>query len=61
MTFMRIDEKEGCGCPEDQLWIHDLDMQERTTQAEADFREGRSTKVKTIEEAQEFLNTLEGS
>lgn len=44
--------------PKDQLWFHHPEMQQRVAQAEAGFREGRSTRVQTPEEAQAFLDGL---
>lgn len=44
--------------PKDQLWFHHPDMQQRVTQAEADFREGRYTRTDTPEAAQAFLDSL---
>lgn len=46
--------------PRDQLWFHHPEMQARIAQAEADFREGRSTYTATPEEAQAFLDSLKG-
>ncbi len=46
--------------PRDQLWFHHPEMQARVAQAEADFREGRSTYTATPEEAQSFLDSLKG-
>jgi hypothetical protein len=47
--------------PADQLWFHHPEMQARIAEAEADFREGRSTRTETPEEAQAFLDSLKGS
>lgn len=44
--------------PNDQLWFHHPEMQDRMARAEADFREGRSTQAATPEEAQSFLDGL---
>jgi hypothetical protein len=60
---MPIDENGGCASsedliPEDQLWFHVPEMQERVAQAEADFRDGNSTRVETPDEAQELLDSL---
>lgn len=44
--------------PKDQLWFHHPAVQERVAEAEADFREGRSTRTETPEEAQDFLDSL---
>ncbi len=44
--------------PKDQLWFHHPDMERRVAQAEADFREGRSTTVGSPEGAQAFLDGL---
>lgn len=43
---------------DDQLWFQHPEMQARVTQAEDDFVEGRSTRTKTPEEAQEYLDRL---
>jgi bifunctional DNA-binding transcriptional regulator/antitoxin component of YhaV-PrlF toxin-antitoxin module len=47
--------------PKDQLWFHHPEMERRVVEAEADFREGRSTSVETPEEAQAFLDRVKGS
>lgn len=44
--------------PKDQMWFHHPEMQARIAEAEADFREGRSTYTATPEEAQAFLDSL---
>jgi len=44
--------------PNDQLWFHHPEMQARVARAERDFAEGRSTRTKTPEEAQAFLDSL---
>ena len=44
--------------PKDQMWFHHPEMQARIAQAEAEFREGRSTYTATPEEAQQFLDSL---
>ncbi len=44
--------------PKEQLWFHHPEMERRVSEAEADFREGRSTGSDTSQEAQSFLNTL---
>lgn len=44
--------------PNDQLWFHHPEMARRVAQAEADFREGRSTFASTPQEAQAFLDSL---
>jgi bifunctional DNA-binding transcriptional regulator/antitoxin component of YhaV-PrlF toxin-antitoxin module len=44
--------------PKDQLWFHHPEMERRVARAEADFREGRSARVETPEEAQSFLDGL---
>ncbi|HEX8452213.1 MAG TPA: AbrB/MazE/SpoVT family DNA-binding domain-containing protein [Longimicrobium sp.] len=44
--------------PNDQLWFHNAEMQDRVAQAESDFREGRSTLAAGPEEAQAFLDGL---
>jgi len=46
--------------PNDQLWFHHPEMERRVAEAEADFREGRSTSTSTIEEAQAHLDRLKG-
>ncbi|MGH7575571.1 MAG: AbrB/MazE/SpoVT family DNA-binding domain-containing protein [Longimicrobiales bacterium] len=47
--------------PKDQLWFHHPEMQRRLDNAEADFRDGRSTRVATPEEARSFLDSLKDS
>jgi AbrB family looped-hinge helix DNA binding protein len=47
--------------PKDQLWFHHPEMQERIGRAESDLAAGRSTRTKTPEEAQAFLDTLKTS
>jgi bifunctional DNA-binding transcriptional regulator/antitoxin component of YhaV-PrlF toxin-antitoxin module len=44
--------------PKDQLWFHHPEMERRVSEAEADFREGRSTSTSTLEEAQAHLDRL---
>ncbi|MBW3572399.1 MAG: AbrB/MazE/SpoVT family DNA-binding domain-containing protein [Gemmatimonadetes bacterium] len=44
--------------PNDQLWFHQPEMQARLADAEADFREGRSTHTATPGDAQRFLDSL---
>ncbi|MEX2530788.1 MAG: AbrB/MazE/SpoVT family DNA-binding domain-containing protein [Gemmatimonadota bacterium] len=44
--------------PRDQLWVHDPEMRERIQEGEGDFREGRSTRTETPEEAQRHLDSL---
>jgi bifunctional DNA-binding transcriptional regulator/antitoxin component of YhaV-PrlF toxin-antitoxin module len=44
--------------PKDQLWFHHPEMERRVTEAEADFRAGRSTSTSTVEEAQAHLDRL---
>lgn len=44
--------------PKDQLWFHHPEMQARLAEAEAEFRDGRSTSTATPEEAQQFLDSL---
>ena len=44
--------------PRDQLWFHHPEMRSRVANAEADFREGRSTLVATPEDAQKHLDAL---
>jgi bifunctional DNA-binding transcriptional regulator/antitoxin component of YhaV-PrlF toxin-antitoxin module len=46
--------------PKDQLWFHHPEMERRVAEAEADFREGRSTSTSTVEEAQAHLDRLKG-
>ena len=46
--------------PKDQLWFHHPEMERRVGEAEADFREGRSTSTSTVEEAQAHLDRLKG-
>jgi bifunctional DNA-binding transcriptional regulator/antitoxin component of YhaV-PrlF toxin-antitoxin module len=44
--------------PRDQLWFHHPEMQARIAEAEADFREGRSTVTSTPGEAEAYLDSL---
>ncbi len=44
--------------PKDQLWFHHPEMERRVAEAEADFREGRSTSTPTPDEAQAHLDRL---
>lgn len=44
--------------PRDQLWFHHPEMRSRVQEAEADFREGRSTSTATVDEAQAHLDRL---
>jgi AbrB family looped-hinge helix DNA binding protein len=44
--------------PKDQLWFYHPEMQARIARAEADFAAGRSTKTRTLKEAQDFLDSL---
>lgn len=44
--------------PKDQLWFYHPEMQARVARAEADFAAGRSTKTRTLKEAQAFLDSL---
>ncbi|MBW3654609.1 MAG: AbrB/MazE/SpoVT family DNA-binding domain-containing protein [Gemmatimonadetes bacterium] len=44
--------------PRDQLWFQHPEMAQRVAEAEADFREGRSTSADTPEAAQAFLDGL---
>lgn len=44
--------------PKDQIWFHHPEVGRRVEEAEADFREGRSTRAETPEEAQAFLDSL---
>jgi AbrB family looped-hinge helix DNA binding protein len=46
--------------PKDQLWFHHPEMERRIAEAEADFREGRSTSASTLEEAEAHLDRLKG-
>jgi bifunctional DNA-binding transcriptional regulator/antitoxin component of YhaV-PrlF toxin-antitoxin module len=46
--------------PMDQRWFHHPDIQARLEEAEADFREGRSTRVESPEEALAHLNRRKG-
>ncbi|HYR10437.1 MAG TPA: AbrB/MazE/SpoVT family DNA-binding domain-containing protein [Longimicrobium sp.] len=46
--------------PKDQFWFHHPEIQARVAEAEANFREGRSTYTATPEEAQQFLDRLKG-
>jgi len=46
--------------PNDQLWFHHPKMRARVAKAEADFAAGRSTRTKTLREAQTFLDSLKG-
>ena len=44
--------------PNDQLWFQHSEMRARIDQAEADFREGRSSRADTPEAAQALLDEL---
>ncbi len=44
--------------PRDQLWVHHPEMMERMEEAESDFREGRSTRAESPEDAQRHLDSL---
>lgn len=44
--------------PKDQLWFHHPEMERRVAQAEADFRQGRSTSVENPEDAKALLDRL---
>jgi len=44
--------------PKDQLWFHHPEIQARIAEAETDFREGRSTRTDTPDEAQAYLDSL---
>lgn len=44
--------------PNDQLWFHHPAIVQRVAEAEADFREGRTTSTSTPEEAQAHLDRL---
>ena len=44
--------------PKDQIWFHHPKMKRRIAEAEADFREGRSTSTSTVEEVQAYLDHL---
>ena len=44
--------------PRDQLWFRHPEMQQRLVQAEADFREGRSSTAETPEEAEALLDKM---
>ena len=44
--------------PNDQLWFRHPEMSARVAQAEAGFREGRSSTAETPEEAQALLDSL---
>lgn len=44
--------------PNDQLWFYHPEMQARVARAEADFAAGRSTTTRTLQEAQDFLDSL---
>jgi len=46
--------------PRDQLWLHHPELRDRLEEAERDFREGRSTRKDTPEEAQRYLDSLKG-
>jgi AbrB family looped-hinge helix DNA binding protein len=44
--------------PNDQLWFHHPEMQARVRRAEEEIASGRSTRTKTPDEAQAFLDSL---
>lgn len=44
--------------PNDQLWFYHPEMQARIARAEADFAAGRYTTTRTLQEAQDFLDSL---
>jgi bifunctional DNA-binding transcriptional regulator/antitoxin component of YhaV-PrlF toxin-antitoxin module len=44
--------------PIDQLWFQHPEVERRVAEAEADFREGRSTSTSTVDEAQAHLDRL---
>jgi len=44
--------------PRDQLWFHHPKVQERVRQAEEDLAAGRSTRTRSVEEAQSLLDGL---
>lgn len=44
--------------PRDQLWFHTPEVQARVAKAEADFREGRSSRTEGPEDTQRFLDSL---
>jgi AbrB family looped-hinge helix DNA binding protein len=44
--------------PNDQLWFHHPEVRSRITRAEEDFKQGRSTRTETPEQAQVFLDEL---
>lgn len=44
--------------PKSQLWFRHPQMQQRIAQAEADFREGRSSRAQTPEDAQSLLEGM---
>jgi AbrB family looped-hinge helix DNA binding protein len=44
--------------PKDQLWFHHPEMNRRVAEAEAAFREGRSTHAESPEAAQALLDDL---
>lgn len=46
--------------PRDQLWFHHPEMERRISEAEVDFREGRSTGARSPGQAQAFLDSLKG-
>jgi hypothetical protein len=43
---------------DDQSWFQHPEVARRVKEAEADFREGRSTSTSTVEEAQAHLDRL---
>lgn len=44
--------------PEDSLWFHHPEMQERVREGEADITDGRFVRTRTPAEAQAFLDSL---
>jgi AbrB family looped-hinge helix DNA binding protein len=44
--------------PNDQLWFHHPEMQDRLRRAEEEIASGRSTQTRTPDEAQAFLDGL---
>lgn len=47
--------------PDDQLWFHHPEMQDRLRRAEEEIAAGRSTRTKTPADAQDFLDSLKES
>jgi len=44
--------------PNDQLWFYHPEMQKRIARAEDEFREGRSTRLSTLEDVRAELDAL---